>query len=208
MRLLDSVHYHAKLRWLRRNEYESVPLRAWFASAFDVEVGLYSYGCFDRQRMRPRTRIGRYCSFAQTAIVVDRNHPASALSTHPYLYEPHLGLVDRGLDAPEPLVISDDVWVGHNAIILPGCKAIGRGAIIGAGSVVTHDVPAYAIVAGNPARLLRMRFNADLVAAVEQSRWWDMDRASLARLNREHPKLLRQPSIEGLAMLLSQGHRA
>lgn len=61
-------------------------------------------------------------------------------------------------DYPDtPLEIMDDVWIGARAIILPGCKRIGAHSIIGAGSVVTHDVPDYAIVGGNPAKIIRMR---------------------------------------------------
>lgn len=56
-----------------------------------------------------------------------------------------------------PLEIDEDVWIGARAIILPGCKKIGAHSIIGAGSVVTHDVPEYAIVGGNPAKILKMR---------------------------------------------------
>ena len=55
------------------------------------------------------------------------------------------------------LLIKDDVWIGARAIILPGCKSIGKGSIIGAGAVVTKDVPDYAIVGGNPARIIKMR---------------------------------------------------
>jgi carbonic anhydrase/acetyltransferase-like protein (isoleucine patch superfamily) len=76
-------------------------------------------------------------------------------------------------------VIEDDVWIGHNAMILPGCRRIGRGAIIGAGAVVTRDVPRYTIVAGNPARPLRERFAPEMQDALERSRWWEMDLAEL-----------------------------
>lgn len=66
--------------------------------------------------------------------------------------------IGEGKDIPsEPLVIAGDVWIGARAIILPGCKRIGAHSIIGAGSVVTHDVPDYAIVGGNPAKVIRLR---------------------------------------------------
>ena len=66
--------------------------------------------------------------------------------------------IGEGEDVPsEPLVIAGDVWIGARAIILPGCKRIGAHSIIGAGSVVTHDVPDYAIVGGNPAKVIRLR---------------------------------------------------
>jgi acetyltransferase-like isoleucine patch superfamily enzyme len=197
MGLLASIRYQAKLRWLRRDEYESVALREWFAQAFQVEVGLYSYGCFDRWRIPPRTRIGRYCSFAKTARIVDLDHPDSALTTHPFLYE--------GPDGPPVrdswLEIGDDVWVGHNATILPGCGRIGRGAVIGAGAIVTRDVPAYGVVAGVPAKLMRLRFAPELIEAIEASQWWRMSRAELMALKAHAPDVLHAPTPERLRAL-------
>lgn len=201
MGLVRSALERVKLKLLRRNEYENLELRRWFARDFGVEVGLYSYGCFDRWRIPARTRIGRYCSFAKTARVLDANHPFDALSTHPFLYERRFGLVDKDLIDPEWIVIEDDVWVSHNATITPGCKHIGRGAIIGAGAVVTKDVPAYAIVVGMPATVIRYRFPPEMQAAIEASRWWEMDKAELAALARRDPDLLLKPTVEKLTEL-------
>lgn len=198
-RLLERI----KLYRLLRNEYESLELREWFARDFRVEVGLYSYGCFDRFRIPGPARIGRYCSFARTARVVDANHPFDALSTHPYLYEQQFGVIDRDLISASCLVVEDDVWVSHNATITPGCKHVGRGAVIGAGAVVTKDVPAYAIVAGAPARVLRYRFPPALQQAIDASRWWEMDKRQLAEIARTDPGLLFAPTVEHLAAFAS-----
>lgn len=74
----------------------------------------------------------------------------------------------QGVSAPAPIIIEDDVWIGAKAILLPGI-CVGRGAIIGAGSVVTHNVPAYTIVGGNPAKVLKHRTkNPDSTNAVNQ----------------------------------------
>ena len=71
-----------------------------------------------------------------------------------------------------PIRIGSDVWIGSRAIILSGIT-IGNGAVIGAGAIVTRDVPPYAIVAGNPARLIRYRFPPETIAALEEIAWWD-----------------------------------
>ena len=183
-----------RIRFLLRNEYESVLLRAHFARHWGVEVGLYSYGCFDPWRVPARTRIGRYCSIARTARILDANHPIDALTTQPFLYEARHGVIDADRIDPPWLEIGDDVWISHNATITPGCKAIGRGAIIGAGAVVTRDVPAYAVMAGQPARKLRDRFDAETIAAIEASRWWEHDKAWLHRLVRTNPDAAFHPA--------------
>jgi virginiamycin A acetyltransferase len=203
MSLISSLREKVKLRLLLRDEYESQALRDWFARDFKVEVGLYSYGCFDRWRIPARTRIGRYCSFAKTARVLDANHPFDALSTHPFLYEKRFGLVERDLIDPPWITIEDDVWVSHNATITPGCKHIGRGAIIGAGAIVTKDVPAYAIVVGMPASIVRYRFEPNMQAAIEASRWWELSRAELKAISATSPDLLLKPTVERLADLRS-----
>lgn len=199
--MIRSLWNRVHLRWLLRDEYESTALRTLFAQRFQVEVGLYSYGCFDRWRVPPRTRIGRYCSFAKSVRVLDANHPVEAMTTHPFLYEAKFGVVGEDRIDPPWLEISDDVWVGHNAIITPGCKAIGRGAIIGAGAVVTRDVKPYAVMAGMPAKQLRMRFDADTIAALEASRWWQRDRLGLRDLVARSPETVFHPTPENLRVL-------
>ncbi|MBU6166487.1 MAG: CatB-related O-acetyltransferase [Alphaproteobacteria bacterium] len=194
-----AVREKLKLVWLRRNEYENRALRDWFASRWKIEVGLYSYGCFDPWRISAHTRIGRYCSFARSVRVVDQNHPLDALTTHPYLYEPRFGVVEQGLPEPQWLMVEDDVWVGHNATILPGCKFIGRGAVIAAGAVINQDVPRYAIAAGMPGRVLRPRFDEETIAAIEASQWWLLDKAALRDLIRRNPDAVFHPNAANLA---------
>ena len=199
--MLGNIIERVRVWLLRRNEYESMALRQHFATRWQVEVGLYSYGCFDPWRVPRRTRIGRYCSIAKSARFLNANHPITALTTHPYLYEKQFGVVPADLIDPPWLVIEDDVWISHNAVLTPGCRHVGRGAIIGAGAVVTQDVPPYAIMAGVPARKVRDRFDTATIAAIEASRWWERDKAALAALVRDHPDAAYRPAAANLAAL-------
>lgn len=83
----------------------------------------------------------------------------------------------------------NDVWVGTNVTIMPGCNIIGNGAIIGGVSVVTHDVPPYAIVAGNPAKILRYRFDEDIIKKLEESKWWELELDELKKLHHDYKRL-------------------
>lgn len=147
------------------------------------DVGAHSYievGC-----RISRTRIGRYCSIAPDCVVGLAEHPAHFVSTHPRFYRhlPHLGYDLVQADAHQeirPTTLGNDVWLGAQAIVRGGVH-IADGAIVGAGAVVTTDVPAYAVVAGVPARVLRYRFDEETRERLERSRWWDRDDAWLRR---------------------------
>lgn len=82
--------------------------------------------------------------------------------------------VERG-----QIVIGNDIWIGYGTIILASCKSIGNGAVIGAGSVVTKDVPPYSVVAGVPARVIHMRFDQRVIDALEKSKWWKLNPSQL-----------------------------
>lgn len=199
--MIKDLIFRAKF-FLRRKQQPFDPwVRGEFRRKYNIDVGLYSYGCFDRWRIPGPLRIGRYCSFSKTCRVVDANHDLHALTTHPLVYEARFGVVERDTIHAETLVIEDDVWIGHHAIILPGCKFIGRGAVIGAGSIVTRDVPAYSVVAGVPARVMRMRFEPETIAAIEASRWWEMDLDALGRAWRRDPSAILYPNPANLAHL-------
>src|SRR3546814_5057005 len=104
-------------RVLRRKELDSVALRRLFADRYGIEVGLYSYGCFDPLRIPAGTVIGRYCSFATNAAILNANHGLGFIGLTPYLYLTSLGVVERETVARTRCTVSDDVWIGHNAEI-------------------------------------------------------------------------------------------
>jgi acetyltransferase-like isoleucine patch superfamily enzyme len=195
MGLGHKIYEKLLLRAHRHKQYDSVALRDHFLRAYGIRVGLHSYGCFDRWRIPPGSTIGRYCSFANTVRILDANHPIDALSTHPYFYEQAHGIVDTDRAQKTHIVIEDGVWLSHNVTITPSVSKIGRGAIVGAGAVVTKNVPPYAIVAGAPGRVLRYRFDERTILAVEDSRWWDLDKTALRNLVRERPDFAFAPNL-------------
>ncbi|WP_285946812.1 CatB-related O-acetyltransferase, partial [Thomasclavelia cocleata] len=80
-----------------------------------------------------------------------------------------------------PVVIGDNVWIGANVTILPGVT-IGDYVVVAAGSVVTKDVPAYCVVGGNPARVIKKRFDDEMIELLEELKWWDYDKEDLIDL--------------------------
>ena len=133
-----------------------------------------------------RLIIGKFCQIAAGVefVMNGANHQMNAVSTFPFYT-----LEGWNMEAPAmadlPLkgdtVIGNDVWIGQNAVILPGVR-IGDGAIIGANSVVGSDVAPYSIVAGNPARELRKRFDDELIDLMLRFRWWDKPIAEIDTL--------------------------
>ena len=126
---------------------------------------------------RDKLIIGKFCQIASGTefVMDDANHQMNAVSTFPFYT-----LEGWDMQAPAPTdmpfkgdtVIGNDVWIGQNATILPGVH-IGDGAIIGANSVVGSDVEPYTVAVGNPARMLRKRFDDELIDLLLKFRWWD-----------------------------------
>ena len=171
------------IRRLEGGDMYSATLRRILKDFHGVEVGRYSYGpCLTPGALPSGTRVGNYCSIASGLQVFRRNHPGNFLSQHPFFYNRTLGLLAGDAIVAEtdnPLVIEHDVWIGSRVTILPSCRRIGNGSILGAGSVVTRDIPAYTIWGGNPARFIRPRFEDDVRALVEKSLWWALPLQSL-----------------------------
>lgn len=121
--------------------------------------------------------IGKFCQIASGVefIMNGANHQMNSITTFPFF-----SLDKWGAKTPDkkdmPLkgdtIIGNDVWIGQNAVIMPGVR-VGDGAIIGCNSVVSKDVEPYTIVAGNPIRVIRKRFNDELIKLLENFKWWD-----------------------------------
>lgn len=161
----------------------SVTWREILARYHGVSLGRYSYGAILAPGLLPPgTRVGAYCSTGSDLIVRRRDHPVARPFLHPFFYNSVLGFLNHDT-IPQvrdnPLSIGNDVWIGDRVTILTGCKTIGNGAIIAAGAVVTRNVAPYGIVGGVPARPMRQRFDDQTIIALEASRWWERDIASL-----------------------------
>lgn len=155
---------------------KSLILREYVIKNHNVNVGLYSYGSCMKVGFNNggKVIIGRYCSFAANIKYFGANHPIDFVSSSPFFYNKSYGF--KVNDVPRSILnIGNDVWIGYGVIITAGCTNIGNGAIIGAGSVVTSDVPAYTIVAGNPAKIIRKRFSEETINLLEKSKWYEKD---------------------------------
>ena len=146
------------------------------ASVYGTRVGRWSY--IGERSLAVYSDIGSFCSVAAHAVIGGGNHPTDRVGTSRLLYSsmrnpwgPVEGSVGWREELPKTFV-GNDVWIGYCAVILPGVT-VGDGAVVAAGAVVTRDVEPYSIVAGVPARHLRMRFPAEDVAWLRAARWWE-----------------------------------
>jgi virginiamycin A acetyltransferase len=145
-----------------------IPTGCSFSGTSKVTFGKYStvgMNCY----VRGCLTIGNYCQIGANVSFHSRNHPIEYLSTYQGEALFHNEL--KSLRSDQEIFVKNDVWIGHGAIILSGVS-IGNGAIIGAGSVVTKDVPDFAIVGGVPARLIRYRFDEARISEVLELKWW------------------------------------
>ena len=162
---------------LEGGERLSKTLRQFSFKNMNVNVGLHSYGgCFalDFNNGGVQIDVGRYCSIARNVHYFGAAHPMDYVSMSAYWYETSFGFKVRDVDRAS-LVIGNDVWIGYGVTITRGCKKIGNGSVIGAGSIVTKDVKAYSINVGVPSRAIAMRFPDNVVRMIDSSEWWSRE---------------------------------
>ena len=153
-----------------------------------------------------RLIIGKFCALARGVkfIMNGANHKMSGFSTYPF------EIFGNGWEAvmPEPdeypnkgdTVVGNDVWIGYEALVMPGVQ-IGDGAIVAAKSVVVQSVPPYAIVGGNPARVIRQRFSDEVIQALLEIAWWNWDIETITR----HLKQIVSADVDALRAVAPSG---
>lgn len=168
----------------------------------NVFLGDYSYT--GANSVLKQAIVGKFCSISWNVSATGNVHNYEKISSHPFSQLKSFGIVesDTILDNKK-INIGNDVWIAANVVILPGIS-IGDGAVIGGGSVVTKSVPPYAVVVGNPAKVIKYRFEDEIIDMLLQSKWWDFPQ-EIIRINRS---LFQQKMSKDLAkelLMISAG---
>jgi acetyltransferase-like isoleucine patch superfamily enzyme len=190
-------------KWLNRFHNPHHLTRLYHAremERYGWQIGDFTYGRLTVRQWGEgaRLRIGAYGSFAKgVTVFLGGNHRTDWVSTYPFsnltALWPSMRHHPSTVTTRGDVVIGSDVWIGTGATILSGVN-IGHGAVIGAGAMVTRDVPAYAIVGGNPAKILKMRFAPDIIATLLETAWWELPPQQVADL----APLLQSGDVEAL----------
>ncbi|MGO4651537.1 CatB-related O-acetyltransferase [Arthrobacter sp. 2RAF22] len=199
-RLFLRIYLHAPLRRrilakiisIEGGDMYSLTLRKILRDHHGITAGKFSYGSLlSIGNCDTNTEIGDYVSIGPNVRRFGAAHPMDYPALHPLFYNPRLGLVAADKDVERsPCWIGHDSWIGANVTILPGCRRIGIGAAIGAGSVVTRDIPDFAVAAGNPAKVLRNRFPDITQEEILASKFWSLaPEEALAVVVDLHPRM-------------------
>lgn len=175
-----------KIHPLKSGDESVTYIKAMLENCHNVEVGDYTY--FDGQNFKEHVThhydfigdkliIGKFCQIGRNVefIMNGANHQMNAVSTYPFY-------IFQGWEQNPPLkndlpykgdtIIGNDVWIGQNVTFLPGVH-VGNGCIIGANAVVTSNIPAYCVAVGNPAKIIKKRFDDEMIELLEKLKWWD-----------------------------------
>jgi phosphonate metabolism protein (transferase hexapeptide repeat family) len=168
------IHETALVKDSRMGRWTMVGQRC---EVFSSDILDYAYLVKDVEVFN--AEIGKFANIASNVRINPTNHPMWRATLHHFTYRSISHFMTDNDDEQISnwrnqyrIVIGPDVWMGHGAILLPGVS-VGTGAVIGAGSVVTKNVPDYNIVAGNPARTIRRRVTEEVEAALKRIAWWD-----------------------------------
>lgn len=169
-----------KMEWLRWQNKAYFDFKASTLQKECIEMGDFTYGIpivytYDSV---PKSKliIGKFCSIATpVTVMLGGNHRSDWNSMYPFCFflEDFKDIGEYVLSKGD-VTIGNDVWIGRDVLIMSGVT-IGDGAVVAAGALVTKDVPPYAIVGGNPARVVKMRFSNDKIARFTKMRWWDWE---------------------------------
>ena len=155
-------------------------------------IGEYTYGQptvrYGRDEGGGQLIIGKFCSIADgVVILLGGNHRTDWVSTYPFgLISEEAKQIPGHPATKGDVIIGNDVWLGQQSLILSGVT-IGDGAVVAARAVVTKNVPPYAIVAGNPARIIRHRFSDETIDRLLRIRWWNWE---IAKIKQQLPAML------------------
>jgi acetyltransferase-like isoleucine patch superfamily enzyme len=149
---------------------------------------ILNYDCRNPDGSVPNVKIGRFCSIARNCTFILANHLTDRISTctlkngytHMHLFNHKQGN-QTGYSRGD-IVIGNDVWIGANCTIMDNIT-IGNGAVLAAGSVVTKSVPPYAIVGGNPAKVIKYRFTNDIIQKLEATKFWELPTSDILKFN-------------------------
>lgn len=167
-----------KSLWRKNNVHNlTVPMNVWPKDK--VVVGKYTYGnlnClfFGTKDNSEFIKIGNSCSIANdTKFIAGGEHQIDTLTTYPYIQK-YIDKNSYSAYSKGPIIVEDDVWIGRGCTILSGVK-IGKGAVIGCGSIVTRDIAPYAVVAGIPAKTIKYRFPLEVIDILQNLDYSDLE---------------------------------
>lgn len=179
-----------------------------FNAIDSCEIGSFTYT--GRCTTILHSKIGSFSSISWGISIGGADHDLKKVTTHDFLYNPMKGLLPEGYVPEEhykdDCTVGNDVWIGANASILRGLT-IGDGAVIGAGSVVTHDVEPYSVVVGSPAKVIKKRFKDDVIERLLKVEWWnfpiDAIRENFDLFNENPEKIIEE--LEAIRSELNKG---
>jgi len=149
-------------KWRKKNK-DNTTIAGNIFDLYSVSVGEKTYGCINvlNYSDKEKLKIGNFCSIAQNVLfILNADHYVNHISTFPFKVKVK-GDRFEGVSKGD-IIVDDDVWIGYDVTVLSGVK-IGKGAVIAAGAVVTKDVPPYSIVGGVPAKLIKYRFEPEII---------------------------------------------